>query len=79
MANVLDAIASVLNRQGPMSTWKLQKPVHCCQAWSLVWNDDVLFPGRSRHGPTGRWCMNSTKRIAANSESPAFAGAARMS
>ena len=26
-----------------MTTWKLQKLVYYCQAWSLVWDDDVLF------------------------------------
>jgi uncharacterized phage-associated protein len=27
-----------------MTTWKLQKLVYYCQAWSLVWDDDQLFP-----------------------------------
>ena len=44
MANVLDVAAAVLKRQGPMTTWKLQKLVYYCQAWSLVWDDDVMFP-----------------------------------
>ena len=44
MASVLDAAAYILERQGPMTTWKLQKLVYYSQAWSLVWDDDVLFP-----------------------------------
>ena len=44
MASVLDVAAYVLERQGPMTTWKLQKLVYYGQAWSLVWDDDVLFP-----------------------------------
>ena len=44
MASVLDAAAYILERQGPMTTWKLQKLVYYGQAWSLVWDDDVLFP-----------------------------------
>ena len=27
-----------------MTTWKLQKLVYYCQAWSLVWDENVLFP-----------------------------------
>jgi uncharacterized phage-associated protein len=29
-----------------MTTWKLQKLVYYCQAWSLVWDDRPLFPDR---------------------------------
>ena len=56
MANVLDAAAYILDRQGSMTTWKLQKLVYYSQAWSLVWDDDVLFPEGSRRRRTGRWC-----------------------
>ena len=44
MASVFDVAAYILERQGPMTTWKLQKLVYYSQAWSLVWDDDVLFP-----------------------------------
>ena len=27
-----------------MTTWKLQKLIYYSQAWSLVWDDDVIFP-----------------------------------
>lgn len=44
MANVFDVAAYILKRRGPMTTWKLQKLVYYCQAWSLVWDDDALYP-----------------------------------
>lgn len=44
MAGVFDVAAHILERQRPMATWKLQKLVYYCQAWSLVWDDDTLFP-----------------------------------
>ena len=44
MANVFDVAAYILKCRGPMTTWKLQKLVYYCQAWSLVWDDDALFP-----------------------------------
>ena len=33
----------VLKKQGPMTTWKLHKLLYYIQAWSLVWDDDVMF------------------------------------
>ncbi len=67
MASVFDVAAYILKRQSPMTTWKLQKLVYYCRAWSLVWDDDVLFPARrSKHGPTGRWFVNSTTPIRAS-------------
>lgn len=44
MPNVFDVAAYILQRLGPMTTWKLQKLVYYAQAWSLVWDDDALFP-----------------------------------
>ena len=41
--NVFDVAAYILQKRGPMTTWKLQKLVYYSQAWSLVWDDDVLF------------------------------------
>ena len=43
MANVLDVAAYIVQKQGAMTTWKLQKLVYYAQAWSLVWDDDALF------------------------------------
>jgi len=43
MANVFDVAQYILNKQGPMTTMKLQKLVYYCQAWSLVWDGKPLF------------------------------------
>ena len=43
MATVLDVAAYILQKQGRMSTWKLQKLVYYSQAWFLVWEDAPLF------------------------------------
>lgn len=55
--SVLDVAHYILTKQGPMTTWKLQKLVYYCQAWSLVWDDDQLFPEEIRawaNGPVVR-------------------------
>ena len=43
MANVFDVAKYILQKQGPMTTMKLQKLVYYCQAWSLVWDSEPLF------------------------------------
>jgi len=46
MANVFDVAQYILQKQGTMTTMKLQKLVYYCQAWSLVWDDRPLFNDR---------------------------------
>ncbi len=44
--SVLDVAAYILEKQPknqPITAWKLQKLVYYCQAWSLVWDEQVLF------------------------------------
>ena len=43
MANIFDVSKYILEKQGKMSTMKLQKLCYYCQAWSLVWDDAPLF------------------------------------
>lgn len=43
MANVFNAARYILNKCGPMSTWKLQKLCYYCQAWSLAWTGTPIF------------------------------------
>lgn len=43
MANVFDVAQYILQKQGPMTTMKLQKLVYYCQAWSVVWDEKPLF------------------------------------
>ena len=42
--NVFDVASYILKQHGTMTTWKLQKLIYYCQAWSLIWDDDELFP-----------------------------------
>lgn len=44
MASAHDIAAEILERQGSMSTWKLQKLAYYCQAWHLAWDEEPLFP-----------------------------------
>jgi uncharacterized phage-associated protein len=46
MAKVDDVAALILERRGPMDTWKFQKLMYYCQAWHLVWESTSLFPDR---------------------------------
>ena len=46
MANVFDVAQYILQKQGSMTTMKLQKLVYYCQAWSLVWDEKPLFNER---------------------------------
>ena len=46
MASVHDASKYILEKRGPMTTWKLQKLVYYCQAWALVWDEAPLFRAR---------------------------------
>jgi len=43
MANVFDVAKHILEKQGSMTTIKLQKLIYYCQAWSLVWDEKSLF------------------------------------
>ena len=43
MANVFDVAKYILEKQGPMTTMKLQKLVYYSQAWSVVWDEKPLF------------------------------------
>lgn len=43
MARVDDVAAGILDRTGPVDTFKLQKLVYYSQAWHLVWEDEPLF------------------------------------
>jgi uncharacterized phage-associated protein len=46
MANVHDVAAYILTQRGTMTAMKLQKLVYYSQAWSLVWDDEPIFPER---------------------------------
>jgi uncharacterized phage-associated protein len=44
MPSALDVAQFLLEKLGPMTTMKLQKLVYYSQVWSVVWDDDRLFP-----------------------------------
>ena len=46
MADAHDVAKYILKRKGEITTWKLQKLVYYCQAWSLVWDGVPLFADR---------------------------------
>src|SRR4051812_30504790 len=57
MAGVLDVAAYILKQHGPMTAMKLQKLIYYSQAWSIVWDDDALFPDEIeawKNGPVVR-------------------------
>lgn len=43
MANIFNTARYILQRQGTVSTMKLQKLCYYAQAWALVWDDQPLF------------------------------------
>lgn len=64
MPSVLDVAQCLLAKHGPMTTMKLQKLVYYSQAWSVVWDDDVIFPERIeawKNGPVVRELWEATR------------------
>lgn len=64
MPSALDVAQYVLDHRGPMTTMKLQKLVYYSQAWSLVWDDNRLFPERIeawKNGPVVRELWEATR------------------
>ncbi|MGN1129001.1 MAG: Panacea domain-containing protein [Candidatus Flemingiibacterium sp.] len=43
MATVFDTAKYILEKQGRMSTWKLQKLCYYSQAWHIAWTEKHLF------------------------------------
>jgi uncharacterized phage-associated protein len=46
MVSAHDVAAYILEKQGRMTTMKLQKLLYYAQAWSLVWDEKPLFTER---------------------------------
>jgi uncharacterized phage-associated protein len=46
MVSAHDVAAYILKQQGSMTVMKLQKLVYYAQAWSLVWDEELLFEER---------------------------------
>lgn len=59
-----DVAAYILQKQGRMTTMKLQKLVYYSQAWSLVWDESRLFDEKIEawaNGPVVRELYNKHK------------------
>jgi uncharacterized phage-associated protein len=57
MISVNDVAAYILQKQGRMTTMKLQKLVYYSQAWTLVWDESILFNEKIEawaNGPVAR-------------------------
>ena len=62
MANVFDVAKYILQKQGAMSTWKLQKLCYYSQAWQLAWTGKPLFEEEFEawtNGPVCRELFNA--------------------
>lgn len=64
LVNVFDVANYILARKRAMTAMKLQKLVYYCQAWSLVWDGEPLFPEKIEawsNGPVVRELFNAHK------------------
>lgn len=64
MPTARDVAQYILDSRGPTTAMKLQKLVYYTQAWSIVWDDDVLFnePIEAwKNGPVVRDLWESTR------------------
>jgi len=64
MPSALDVAQFILEQRGPMTTMKLQKLVYYSQVWSVVWDDDALFPDPIeawKNGPVVRALWEATR------------------
>lgn len=64
MASVLDVAQFILDSRGPITAMKLHKLVYYSQVWSVVWDDDVLFPEAIqawKNGPVVRELWEATR------------------
>ena len=51
--NVFDVASYILKKIGKISSMKLQKLVYYCQVWSLVWDEQPLFPEKIKAWANG--------------------------
>ncbi len=58
MASVFDVAQYILEQLGEMTAMKLQKLIYYSQAWSLVWDEQVLFDS-----PIEAWANGPVIRV----------------
>ena len=56
MTTVFDTAKYIVDKLDEIDTWKLQKLVYYCQAWSLAWDEQPLFPERIEAWANGPVC-----------------------
>ena len=64
MPSATDTAQYILEQFGPMTTMKLQKLIFYCQAWSMVWDDEIIFPDSIEaweNGPVVRELWDRTR------------------
>lgn len=64
MVTVRDVAQYIVKNHGAMTVMKLQKLVYYSQAWSIVWDDDVLFHQKIEawdNGPVVRDLWEATR------------------
>ena len=64
MSNIFSVANYILQKQGKISTMKLQKLCYYCQAWALVWIEKPLFNENFEawaNGPVCKKLYNLTK------------------
>lgn len=62
MASVFDTAKYILEKMGPLSSMKLQKLCYYSQAWSIVWDDNELFPEEFEAWANGPVCRELFKQ-----------------
>ncbi|TIL87499.1 MAG: DUF4065 domain-containing protein [Mesorhizobium sp.] len=64
MPSAIDVAQYILERIGPLTVMKVQKLVYYSQAWSIVWDDNRLFPEPIeawKNGPVVRSLWEATR------------------
>lgn len=56
MASVFDVAKYILEKEGKMSAWKLQKLCYYAQAWSLAWTENPIFEEEFQAWANGPAC-----------------------
>ncbi len=57
MAGILQLAKCILDRQGTMTTMKLQKLCYYCQAWALAWDEKPLVDEEFQAWANGPVCV----------------------
>ncbi len=69
MANSIHDVADFIYRRGIRDRWSVQKLLYYCQAWSLAWDGEPLFPEGFeawRDGPVCRAIWDNPNTVGGN-------------